>query len=358
MENAAAPLVEIVVPARNEEDCLGRCLESLTGQKGIAFAITVVDDASTDSTRAVAASFPGVRVLTASAPPPGMSGKVNALIEGARGATAKWLLFTDADTFHFPGSLAAAVAEAEAHGADLLSYSPQQETGTWAERALMPLVFGELERVFPTDRVSDPADPAAAANGQYLLVRREVYESLGGHRPVAGEILEDLEMARLYKAMHRKIRFRLGKGLVSARMYRSFPALVAGWTKSLIQLFPHPLWLGARRSLEFLVIVAAVAGAIAGVARRDYAFAIAALAVAAFFYSLFLRRILILRLRFTAAANLLSFFGLPFYVWLLARSWFHVRVRGAVTWKGRTYGHSAPRRPAGSSMPERSGLES
>ena len=73
--------VDIIIPARNEEDCLGRCLQSLVAQQGISFQITVVDDGSTDRTRAIAESFPGVRVLSAGELKPGMTGKVNALVD-------------------------------------------------------------------------------------------------------------------------------------------------------------------------------------------------------------------------------------------------------------------------------------
>ena len=106
--------VDVIIPARNEEDCLGRCLESLVAQQGISFQITVVDDGSTDRTRAIAESFPGVRVLSAGELKPGMTGKVNALVTGAKGSTAEWLLFTDADTYHYPGSLVASVQELKA----------------------------------------------------------------------------------------------------------------------------------------------------------------------------------------------------------------------------------------------------
>src|SRR5579859_7633325 len=118
--------VHVIIPARNEEDSLGRCLESLAGQQGISFRITVVDDGSTDRTRAIAESYAGVEVLSAPEPPPGVMGKCNALIAGAHGSLAKWLLLTDADTFHLPGSLAAAVREAEERRVDLLSYSPER----------------------------------------------------------------------------------------------------------------------------------------------------------------------------------------------------------------------------------------
>ena len=174
--------VDVVVPARNEADCIGRCLESLVAQQGMSFQITVVDDGSTDQTRAIAESFPGVKVIAATEPAPGVMGKCNALITGAAGSAAKWLLFTDADTVHYPGSLAASIHEAESRNIDLLSYSPEQETATWWELAVMPVIFAELVRTYPPERVNDPADPTVAANGQYILVRRAPYEALGGHK--------------------------------------------------------------------------------------------------------------------------------------------------------------------------------
>jgi glycosyltransferase involved in cell wall biosynthesis len=182
METAQAKVtVHVIVPARNEEDCIGRCLESLVAQKGISFQITVVDDGSADRTHAIAESFPNVQVISAAEPLPGVMGKCNALITGASGSTAKWLLFTDADTVHYSGSLAAAVKEAEERHVDLLSYSPEQEVESWWELAVMPLVFADLVRTYPPKKVNDPVQPAAAAKGQYNLVSREVYEQHGGH---------------------------------------------------------------------------------------------------------------------------------------------------------------------------------
>ena len=357
METAqTAPEVQVIIPARDEQESIGRCLESLVRQKGIGFAITVVDDGSSDQTRTVVQSFPGVRVISAAEPPPGVSGKCNALIQGVEDATAKWLLFTDADTFHYPGSLAAAVGEAEERGVDLLSYSPEQETASWGERALMPVVFADLVRVYPPARVNDPSDPTVAANGQYVLVRRGPYESLGGHRAVADKILEDVELARLFKASNHKIWFRQGTGLVRTRMYRDFRSMGEGWTKNLDLLFARPLRLAVLRALEFVTILVSGATAIFLMIRGHHPAAAGALAVGAMLYALFLGRIR--RAHFPAAANLMSFFGLPLFVWLLIRSWRQSRVHGAVTWKGRTYVVSAPGRAARSSIGEGSKVES
>lgn len=344
------PKVHVIVPARNEQDSIGACLESLICQQGIEFQVTVVDDGSTDRTRTIAESFPHVRVLSSQEPTAGVTGKSAALISGARNAQAEWLLFTDADTVHYPGSLAATIKEAEDRGADLLSYSPEQVAVTWSERALMPVVFAELARTYPPARVNDPADPVVAANGQYILVRRKVYEKLGGHRAVASKVLEDVELARLFKSAGHKIWFRHGAGLVRTRMYRSFPAMVEGWTKNLALLFRHPVRLAIIRALEFAIIGSSLcAGAVLTVTRHS-GLGLALLFVGLMFYFNFFIRIL--TAHFPWKATLLALFGLPLFSWLLLRSDLHANVRGAVTWKGRTYRDSGADGSSDSSIKE------
>jgi glycosyltransferase involved in cell wall biosynthesis len=340
--------VHVIIPARNEEDCLGRCLASLVSQQGISFKITVVDDGSTDRTRAIAESFSGVQVLSAAEPTSGVMGKCNALITGAQGSTADWLLFTDADTVHYPGSLAAAVREAEERQVDLLSYSPEQEVVSFAERILMPLVFADLVSTYPPERVNDPLDPTVAANGQYILVQRKVYEAIGGHKDVSDKVLEDLELAKILKALDRKIWFRYGGGIVRTRMYRNFSDMWAGWTKNLALLFPHPLALAILRGAEFIAIVLLfITGVLATVSLRNPALALILLAFGLLLYLTSTRRVS--RAHFSWSSNLLSFLGLPLFVSLLVRSYIHTNMRGEVTWKGRKYRPSAPRGPADSS---------
>ena len=109
--------MSVIVPARDEEASLGACLQSLVEQAGVPFEIIDVDDGSTDRTPALARSFPGVRVIDAGVLPAGWSGKNNAMSVGARESRARWLLFTDADTVHLPGSLARTLLEAQQRGA-------------------------------------------------------------------------------------------------------------------------------------------------------------------------------------------------------------------------------------------------
>jgi glycosyltransferase involved in cell wall biosynthesis len=322
--------VSVIVPARNEEACLGACLESLVAQAGIEFEVIVVDDGSTDRTRAIAQSFPGVRVIEPGPLPPGWTGKNNAVTAGARQARGEWLLFTDADTVHRPGSLARAVAEAQVNHAVLLSYSPEQEVHGFWEKAVMPVIFAELARNYPPSKISDSSSRMAAANGQYLLISRAAYDAVGGHAVVADSLLEDVALARVVKASGRKIRFRYGGDAVRTRMYRSFTQLREGWTKNLSLLFPKPVWLAVWRSVEFLAVVACLSFAGLSVAAGDWRHAI--------FYMIvpFLTVSRIATAHFAWESNLLGVLGLPLFSYLLLRSKLFYR-QGKVSWKGRIY---------------------
>jgi glycosyltransferase involved in cell wall biosynthesis len=333
-----SPQVSVIVPARNEEDCLGTCLASLVEQRGIPCEIIVVDDGSTDRTRAIAQSFPDVRVVDAPALPRDWSGKNNATFAGAAAARGEWLLFTDADTVHLPGSLARSVAEAQRRHADLLSYSPEQEVHGLAEQAVMPVVFAELAVTYRPARVSDPRYSAAAANGQYLLISRAAYDAVGGHQAVATTLLEDVALARAVKQSGRNIFFRYAADAVRTRMYRSFSQLREGWTKNLVLLFPSPGWLAVQRMTEFFLIAGSAASAVILALRGDPGRALFAAILGTALWGLLLRRIR--RAHFAWQATLLSLAGLPLFSYLLFRS-ILAHKKGRISWKGRDYGGTA-----------------
>jgi hypothetical protein len=333
--DAVRPLVSIIVPARNEEACLGECLASLVQQTAIAREILVVDDDSTDATRAIAESFPGVRVLAAGPLARGHSGKCNAAQTGADAALGEWLLFTDADTVHEPGSLARAVAEAGQYGADLLSYSPRQEVEGFWEKAVMPVVFAELAGRYRPSEVCDPLSPTAAANGQYLLIRREAYDAVGGHAAVAHTLLEDVELARAVKRSGWKLRFRYGGDAVRARMYRNFAELRDGWTKNLALLFPDAPQLARERATEVLLFAAGAATGAAGMASGRAAWTVTGWGLATLISVRVLARLG--RANFGWPGVAFSPAGLPVFIYLLLRSHRGHRGRGPVQWKGRVY---------------------
>src|ERR1700693_6301408 len=170
--------ITAIVPARDEEAVIAGCVESLAKQSEIT-EIVVVNDQSSDKTAAIvrdlAARITKLRLLEAPEPPPGWVGKNNAVTIGARNATSEWLLFADADVELEEGATARALRIAQETQAALVSFSPEQITKKWYEKALIPFVYCRLARRFSYATVNDPKSEAAAANGQFLLIRRGVY---------------------------------------------------------------------------------------------------------------------------------------------------------------------------------------
>jgi glycosyltransferase involved in cell wall biosynthesis len=339
---ARIPEVSIIIPARNEELNIRKCLDSLTTQTGVSFEIIVVDDGSIDRTREIAQEFPAIQVISAGTTPEGWTGKNNAVVAGAKAARAPWLLFTDADTVHLPGSLARALAEAKKEQADLLSYSPAQVVVTFSERAVMPAIFAELAAQYPPRKVREQNSAVVAANGQYILVRRAAYEAVGGHAAVATEILEDVALARLFRSAGHRIYFRYGGDTVCTRMYRSWPQLREGWTKNLARLFPHAGLLAFRGFALWCMAWSSLGMAASGAFHRHWSWGGFAV-----LWLLVYRRIR--AAHFSTLNNLLAIaFGLPMFAYLLLRSK-HAYANGQVSWKDRTY---TLRPPSRSDQPE------
>jgi glycosyltransferase involved in cell wall biosynthesis len=341
-------LVSVIIPARNEEASIARAVESVAIQLEVGEVI-VVNDGSTDRTGAILADlakrYPKLRVLDAGPLPEGWVGKNHAVEVGAAVAEGDWLLFTDADTYHYPGSTRRALMDAVDHDAVVVSYSPEQELGTWWERALIPLVYCRLAAKFSYARVNDPLRPDAAANGQFLLVLRDAYEAAGGHAAVAREILEDVALARLLKKHGFGIYFTAPIGVVRTRMYRSFAAMWQGWTKNL-----YPLVGGTTGSLsvEFLEVfplaeIGLLLAAPLFLAGAHHSFVAALLCV---FAGMVVGR----HVTYGAALyrNLyplayIEYFevGAVLYSLALVESWWQT-TRGRVVWKGRSYAARTP----------------
>ncbi len=352
---SASPLVRplllsVIIPARNEEAALPACLASLLAQSEPGFALgqqwelILVNDDSTDRTREIAAeaaaAHPGITLLDAPLLDPhavhrGPTGKTKACWLGAQHASkaARWLLFTDADTVHESGNLSRAMHEAEKYKVELLSYSPRQlVTGLW-QRALMPLVFSELAIAYPPRQVNDPTSRIAAANGQFLLIARETYFAVGGHRALTTAI-EDVELAQNVKRNEHAIRFRYAADALSTRMYRNLQDMIEGWTKNLALLFSQPLGLAFMRLIDLLLLVG-LPLVLIGMPMLIY-------------WKQFILFLLWVRVlwryyarvsgsNFPFADCALSVFGIPLFVFLLVRSWMQHRIYKRVGWKGRSY---------------------
>ncbi|MGC1686898.1 MAG: glycosyltransferase family 2 protein [Candidatus Acidiferrales bacterium] len=246
-------MISAIVPARDEEASIARAVESLEAQPEVR-EIIVANDGSTDRTASIlaelASRIPSLQILETGKLPEGWIGKNYAVTLGARAAHGDWLLFIDADTVLQSGAARRALSDALEYSAALVSYSPEQEMKSLGEEILIPFVYTRLAEHFSFDRINDPRFPDAAANGQFLMIRRDVYESVGGHAAIHSHILEDVALARLVKSSGENIYFASGQGIVRTRMYRSFRAMWQGWTKNLYALTGGTPGSAAREFLE------------------------------------------------------------------------------------------------------------
>lgn len=327
----AAP-ISAVVPARNEADNLERVVRSLSRQPEIS-EILVVNDQSTDGSSEVlarmAVEIPRLRVLESAGLPEGWVGKNYAASLGAAAARCDWLLFTDADTEHLPGAAARALEQAQRCGAALVSYSPEQHTPTWWERALIPFLYCRLAQLYSFAEVNDPNSPAAAANGQFLLIRRDVYEQIGGHAAVSGEVLEDVALAERVKRAGHRLWFAPGTGVVRTRMYSSFPAMWQGWTKNLVPL------LGQRSvAAELAVVVPWLPLALLGLGGVHPLFSVLGLVLLAGRHAAYAA--MLRRNRYPVRYVVYYLLAVLLYAAVLLNS-ARRYARGRVIWKGREY---------------------
>lgn len=327
-------MITAILPARNEEANIEAAVRSLAAQPEIA-EIRVVNDHSSDRTgellTRLAAELPQLRVLQAPSLPAGWVGKNHAAWFGAQGATAEWLLFTDADVRHFPGSAARGLADAGRSEASLVSYSPAQRVESWWERALIPFVYVRLAARYCYEEVNDSRLTAAAANGQYLLIRRAVYQAIGGHGGVAGEVLEDVALARRAKLHGARLFFAGGAEVAETRMYRSFGAMWEGWTKNLYPLMGAAPLEAAGELLRVLPVGETALGAAGFFHPWAWPFAAALLGARLWDYARALRK-----QRFPLSCIEYWAPGMVLYAAaLMVSAWRHST--GTVLWKGRTY---------------------
>jgi chlorobactene glucosyltransferase len=253
------PLISVIIPARDEARNIRRCLAALLVQDYPCYEIIVVDDRSTDETLSILGQIqaeqtalaaqagsvqPHLQVVAGADLPAGWAGKPHALQQGVAIACGEWFCFIDADTFASPELLSSAYLTAAQHDAHMFSMLTRQELLTFWERAILPLVFTALGVGFPARRVNDPSKPDAIANGQFILIRRDVYEATGGHAAVRQRIDEDRALAQTVKGAGYRLLLANGWQVATTRMYTGFSEIWEGWTKN--------IFLGMRDQLSLL----------------------------------------------------------------------------------------------------------
>ena len=335
------PLLSVVVPARNEAANIAACVGGARAQRYKDLEIVIVDDRSDDGTgniaREAAAGDQRVRVVEGQPLPEGWVGKCWALHQGAQLARGEWLLFVDADTRLLPGAALGAIEAAQSRGVAVLSALTAQLLPTVWERVVQPAVFMSLAEAMPVTLVNNPRLPQfAIANGQFLLVRRDAYEALGGHAAIRNEIAEDAQFARRAKLLGQPFWLGDGRALATTRMYATPRDLWEGWTKNLHvgqRLLP---WLvPPGTALLAASLVAPWASLAAGWWRRDPSLAGAGLAQLA--CALAGRRAIDESFGVPPAYTLAQPLGQAVFLALLVSSFYKVASGKGVTWKGRRY---------------------
>jgi chlorobactene glucosyltransferase len=345
----AEPLVSIVVPARDEARNIERCVASLLAQEYTHFEVIVVDDDSHDSTPSLLEKLQArhprgnlLKVIRVDKLPQGWTGKSHALHVGVTAAHGEWLLFTDADTEHHPSALSGAMQCAERHSADLLSLVTGQDLPDFWGKALMPLAVICIGAMFPARLVNDPATTVAMANGQFLLVRREAYDCVGGFssRSLRTSVTEDKGLAVMMKHSGHRVVIADGRSVVRTRMYQGLREYWLGFGKN--------AYIGTRGGPAFYVIgtfgvlwisLAPFAVLLTGLIRRrkEWVAAGSVQATAMFVCRARVNKMLGLPLRHMWSHP----FGGTVLFGILVHSGWDALTRRQVEWKGRAYDRQA-----------------
>ena len=255
-----APLISICIPARNEENNIRSCVESALAQDYPNLEVIVLDDRSTDATpeilRQLTAQNDMLKTISGSDLPTGWAGKPHALFQASTVARGEWLCFVDADTFLAPQAISSCYAKTVETKADLFTTMNQQILGSFWEKVVMPLVMTALSVGFSPRKVNDPSRRDAVANGQFIMIKRTVYDSIGGHEKVKHQIVEDKAIAEQVKGHGYGLIVADGMNVICTRMYTSLETMWEGWTKNIylgLRDQPAMLMLGAFGALLALI---------------------------------------------------------------------------------------------------------
>lgn len=233
------PSVSVLIPAKDEAAQIEKCVRTVLAQDYPNFDVIVVDDRSTDGTGKIlddmAARDARLKVvhLKEGSLPPGWGGKSFALHNGLMEAKGDWLLFVDADVQLEPDVMGATISWALKRQFDLISLLPRFVSGTISEGVLQPLAGAATSAMFVIALTNSNDWPKTAfANGQYLMVRRDAYEAVGGHEAIRGTLSEDVAIARQLKMAGYRPRLGWGDSWATVRMYEGFGAIFRGWSRN------------------------------------------------------------------------------------------------------------------------------
>lgn len=345
----ASPSVTVIVPAKDEAQAIEQCLRSLLESDIPNLQIIAVDDRSTDATGDLmdrVAVEPEarnrLRVLHVKELPESWLGKPHAMALAAAEVESDWLLFTDADVIFAPDVLRRALTFAARNNADHFVLYPTLILHGWAERMLIAFFQSVSAMAARPWKISDPrARRDYIGVGAFNLIRRPVYEALGGYEALRMEVLEDMRLGYCIKRAGYAQRVAFGKDLIRIRWAESAWGILQNLTKNMYSAFRFrtALVVCACVGLVFLCLTPFLALAFPGAARWAGVVTLVAL--------------LLLNLRYWRLTNISPAYLLLFpiatllFLWTLLRSMVLVLWRGGVLWRGTLYPLRELRRQAG-----------
>ncbi len=255
------PKVSIILPARNEEAFIGRCLHTLTKQDYPNYEVIVINDSSEDATgeiiRKYADQDPRIIPVDAKPKPDNWMGKNWACIEGYERATGELLLFTDADTTFAPDIISKAVNRLVSDNLDALTAIPRLLTNDPWTRATLPVLAAFLHTQFSALKVNDSKKTTGYFYGSFFVMRREIYEEVGTHKVVSQEIVEDAALGRIVKGGGYKMRMVRADDMVDAVWARDGPTLWNALKRLIVPVYLHDrkTALGILASGAFLMLL-------------------------------------------------------------------------------------------------------
>lgn len=343
-----APLVSIIVPAKDEGARIEKCLNSLRAQDYPNFEILVVDDRSQDDTAAVIARIarrdPRVRLLQIDELPPNWTGKSHALHVAQQEARGEWLFFVDADATLDPFCLSIVLHDCLAAGSDMQSLVPTSLSGSFLCRIAQPLAGTLLLCLYPVTHVNrGTTRESGFAVGAFILIHRDAYDVIGGHEGVRGSVVEDIELGRNARSHGIRLRVVPAPDLARVHMYSSVKQFVSGWCRifySAVELGVSRLWslaifVGLFNVVPYVVLLASGAAALSGFGSP---FVYASLGLAAFHELCNFTYYAALFVFTRTALKLLPFriLGVGIMLYVLGRTIRMCRTH-EVTWRGTNY---------------------
>jgi len=235
------PKVSIILPARNEEKFIERCLDSLLEQDYTNYEIVAINDSSKDSTgdiiKKYSEKFPKVIFVDAKPKPDGWIGKNWACIEGYKKSSGELLLFTDADTMHTSSVISLAVSHLLSLDLDALTVIPKMLCLDKITKITLPMISTFLHTRFSALRVNDTSKNTGYFFGSFFIIKKSTYDSVGTHEDVKSELVEDGALGKKVKESNFKMRMVRGEHLVDAIWARDINTLWNALKRLMIPLY-------------------------------------------------------------------------------------------------------------------------